>query len=257
MEKERRGREAWSGAASWELVLVGGGGCGAASALVEKTAVMLSGVPGLLMKNTLSPSSLAESSTSSAPADTDRASTSVGVCLPSGTILRNPTVLDSGRSFATLAVKKWANSGSLLGTVCGCSCADASSAVISRSGLWYCSVAERWWLVAGRRNEGRRDAVPGAGVSWGRRNEEDRFTSLFGGKGERDRLPIMGAVEPSCENAMEPFEHDTEGESGAGLAFLLDGCELDIVDSRFIHERLRDGACAFESASAMLWSLGA
>lgn len=150
MEKERRGREAWSGpsvegrrwAASSELVLVAGGG-GAASVLAEKTAVMLSGVPGLLMKKTLSLSSLAVSSMSSAPADTDRASTSVGVCLPSGTMRRNPRVFDNVRSFATLAVKKCANSGSLLGIVCDGSCVDASSAVISSTGLWYCSVADR------------------------------------------------------------------------------------------------------------------
>lgn len=99
--------------------------------------------------------------------------------------------------------------------------------------------------------------MPWAGGSWGRRNEEDRFTSLFRGKGERDRLPIIGAVEPSCEKAMEPLEHDTEGESGAGLAFLLDCCEFDMVERRFIHDCLRDGMMSFESTSAMLWSLGA
>jgi hypothetical protein len=75
-----------------------------ASVLVAITAVMLSGVPGLLMKYTLSPSSLVDSS-ASAPAESDCASTSVGLCLPSGTILRNPSTFDKLRSFATRAVK--------------------------------------------------------------------------------------------------------------------------------------------------------
>jgi hypothetical protein len=58
----------------------------------------------------------------------------------------------------------------------------------------------------------------------------------------------MGAKEPSCEKAMEPFEHDTDGESGAGLGALLDCCELEMVERRFIQDLLRDGTC---SSSAM------
>jgi hypothetical protein len=102
-------------------------------------------------------------------------------------------------------------------------------------------VADRWWLVAGRRNDGRRDPTPCNGLSWGRRNEEDRLTSLFGGNGEWDRGPAIGADEPSSEKAMEPLEHDTDGDSGAGLGFLLDCCELDMVERRFIQDRLREG----------------
>lgn len=83
------------------------------------------------------------------------------------------------------------------------------------------------------------------------------MTSLFGGSGEGDRLPMMGAVDPSCENAMDPFEHDTDGDSGAGLWFLLDGCEFEMLERRLIHEGLRDGTCVVRSNSAMSWSLGA
>lgn len=49
----------------------------------------------------------------------------------------------------------------------------------------------------------------------------------------------IGAVEPSWEKAIDPLEHDTDGESGAGLGFLLEGCELEIEERRFIHEGLR------------------
>jgi hypothetical protein len=102
--------------------------------------------------------------------------------------------------------------------------------------------------VAGRRNEGRRDAGAWSGNSWGRRREEERLTSLFGGSGECDLGPVMGTVEPSWEKAMEPLEHDTDGDSGAGLEFLLDCCEVDMVERRFIHDRRRDGRL---SSSAM------
>lgn len=33
---------------------------------------------------------------------------------------------------------------------------------------------------------------------------------------------MIGAVDPSWENAMEPLEQDTLGERGPGLEFLLD-----------------------------------
>jgi hypothetical protein len=82
------------------------------------------------------------------------------------------------------------------------------------------------------------------------------LTSLFGGIGEADRRLTMGAVEPLCEKAMEPLEHDTEGESGAGLGFLLDCCELEMLESRLIHERRREGTWE-RSSSATSWSLGA
>jgi hypothetical protein len=76
------------------------------------------------------------------------------------------------------------------------------------------------------------------------------LTSLLGGSGEGDRrLPTMGAVEPSCEKAIEPLEYDTDGDSGAGLGFLLECCEFDMVERRCIHERLRDGTCAGRSNS--------
>jgi hypothetical protein len=67
----------------------------------------------------------------------------------------------------------------------------------------------------------------------------------------------MGAVEPSCEKAIEPLEHDTDGESGAGLGlgFLLDCGEFEIMERRCIHERLRDGTCPVISSSTVSCSL--
>jgi hypothetical protein len=113
--------------------------------------------------------------------------------------------------------------------------------------------------VAGRRSEGRRDPEPWVGDSRGTRTDEDRLTSLFGGNGEGERLPIMGAVEPSCENAIDPLEHDTEGDSGRGLEFLLEVCELEMVDRRLIQEGLLVETCAARSisskASMSLWGV--
>jgi hypothetical protein len=71
------------------------------------------------------------------------------------------------------------------------------------------------------------------------------------------RLPNMGAVEPSREKAIEPFEPVTEGDSGAGLVFLLECCELETMERRLIHEARRVGTCLAVSASGMSWSLGA
>lgn len=50
---------------------------------------------------------------------------------------------------------------------------------------------------------------------------------------------MMGAVEPSWENAMEPFETDILGDKGPGLEFLLEGCELEMLERRLIHEGRR------------------
>jgi hypothetical protein len=45
----------------------------------------------------------------------------------------------------------------------------------------------------------------------------------------------MGAVLPSCEKAMEPFEHDTEGERGPGLELRLEWWDVD-MERRLIQE---------------------
>lgn len=96
------------------------------------------------------------------------------------------------------------------------------------------------------------------GFSPGLRTEEERLTSLLGGSGGGGRSPgIMGAVEPSCEKAIEPLEQDTEGDSGPGLVSLLEGCELDMTERRLIHDALRDcGRPANGSRSFMFSSLG-
>jgi hypothetical protein len=60
----------------------------------------------------------------------------------------------------------------------------------------------------------------------------------------------MGAVEPSWENAMEPLEHDTEGDSGPGLEFLLEFCDVEMVDRRFIQDVFRAGKCNGVSGSS-------
>ena len=112
-------------------------------------------------------------------------------------------------------------------------------------------MADRWWLVAGRRNEGRREAVYEPGCSREPLIEEERFTSLLGGSGAEGRSPgSMGAVEPSCENAMEPLEHDTEGEMGPGLVSRLEGCELEMVERRLTQDALLEGG-----RLAVFWSL--
>ena len=55
---------------------------------------------------------------------------------------------------------------------------------------------------------------------------------------------------------MEPLEYETEADRGAGLGFLLDGCEFDMLERRFIHEGRRVEMCVVISRSAMSWSLG-
>jgi hypothetical protein len=146
IEKERRGRVASSG---WS---VEGRLRDCDVSLVANTAVKLSGVPGRLKKyRTLSPSSLAESSTSSAPAATALASTSVGVCFSSGNILLKPPacadeprLLASVRSLVIRAVKNWAYSTSLsVLAECSWSSMDGFSAVICSSALCCCKVALR------------------------------------------------------------------------------------------------------------------
>lgn len=134
MEKERLGLGAFSGWAVegrprvWFVTLV------------ANVAAMLSGVSGRLTKKTLSASSLVESSTSSAPATTDLASTSMGLCLSSGNILLNPFAyateplrLASVRSLVILAVKNWVYSTSLLLLAdVWCSSVEVCSAVMDR-----------------------------------------------------------------------------------------------------------------------------
>ena len=127
---------------------------------------------------------------------------------------------------------------------------EGFSSVISSRAVWCCSVAERWWLVAGRRKEGRREPDGGAEDSRYAWTEEERLTSLLGGMGGGGRSPIMGAVEPSWEKAMEPLEHETEGDCGAGLVFRLEGCEVEMVDRRWIQEARRDDARAAGSRSS-------
>jgi len=93
---------------------VGGWGGQGAEGLAANMAVMLSGVLGRLGRETLSPSSLvkARPSMSSALAETEVARTRVGVCLPSGKMVRNSCAcaverrrVASGRALAILAVK--------------------------------------------------------------------------------------------------------------------------------------------------------
>ena len=81
------------------------------------------------------------------------------------------------------------------------------------------------------------------------------MTSLFGGIGGGGCSPIMGAVEPSWEKAIEPLEHDTDGDSGPGLVFLLDACEVEMVDRRWIQEARRDDARAAGSRSSISCSV--
>jgi len=81
------------------------------------------------------------------------------------------------------------------------------------------------------------------------------LTSLFGGIGEAERLPNMGAVEPSWEKAIDPLEHETAGERGAGLGFRLDVVEME--ERRLIHEARRDEGYLAVSASEVDCSLGA
>lgn len=87
--------------------------------------------------------------------------------------------------------------------------------------------------------------------------EEERFTSLLGGSGAGGRSPwSMGAVEPSCENAMEPLEHDTEGEIGPGLVSRLEGWELEMVDRRLTQDALLDGGRLVVFCSLIIRSPG-
>jgi hypothetical protein len=83
-------------------------------------AVKLSGVPGLLTQKTLSPASLADSSTPSAPAETALAMTNVGRYFSSGKMRLNrraPALewnrFDSVRCLMVLAVKNCVYSVSL------------------------------------------------------------------------------------------------------------------------------------------------
>lgn len=89
------------------------------------------------------------------------------MCFSSGNTLLNPLAFaveprraaSVRRPLATLAVKYCVYSTSLsVLAECNGTSMDLSSAVLSsRVGGGCCSVAERWWLVAGRRNEGRSD----------------------------------------------------------------------------------------------------
>lgn len=46
------------------------------------------------------------------------------------------------------------------------------------------------------------------------RREDDRFTSLFGGKGGGVLPGSIGVVEAACEKAADPFECETAAEAG-------------------------------------------
>lgn len=63
---------------------------------------------------------------------------------------------------------------------------------------------------------------------------------------------MMGAVEPSCEKAMEPFEAEMEGDCGPGLEVLLESREVERPERRLIHEGRREGLYAAASTSSML-----
>lgn len=56
---------------------------------------------------------------------------------------------------------------------------------------------------------------------------------------------------------MEPLEQDTEGDKGAGLGFLLECCETEMVERRLIHEALLDDTWVPASDSFAPCSLGA
>lgn len=87
------------------------------------------------------------------------------------------------------------------------------------------------------------------GASRAPRTDEERLTSLFGGKGEGERLPTIGAVEPSWEKAMDPFEAETEGDMGPGLELRLEVCELEMVERRFFSQLGRERRVAVGSKS--------
>lgn len=61
---------------------------------------------------------------------------------------------------------------------------------------------------------------------------------MFGGGCGGVPLPTTGTFEPSWERVTEPFEHDTAGDSCAGLVFPLGCCETEIDERRFTHEAL-------------------
>lgn len=75
------------------------------------------------------------------------------------------------------------------------------------------------------------------------------------GTGDAERMPNMGVRGPSWEKAIEPLEHETGGESGAGLVLRLD--ELEMAERRLIHESRRADGRRVVSASDVDSSLGA
>lgn len=216
------------------------------------------GVAGLLLKKMLASSRLESSSTSTERAATDLASNRVGWYFPSGSIRRIVFVspeaarfFDVASSRDTLGLKYLLYSRCFLSASAEASDRYVSSAVMSMRLARWLSVAERWWLVAGRRNVGNFD--PGSAEPDVARNEDDLLTSLFGGSGEGGRLPIIGAVEPSCENAIDPLDQECEGERGPGLDSRLEVVgDEENVDNRFAQDDLgrRGRAAPCDSAVA-------
>jgi hypothetical protein len=120
-------------------------------------------------------------------------------------------------------------------------------------------VADRWWLVAGRRKTGTGSLEPDErkGEPLELRTEEERFTSLFGGSGGGVLSGSIGVVDPACEKAIEPFECETAAEPGRDMGVEVDSRELDmLLDKRRIHDRgrvfgvaVRDGGPSSGSAA--------
>jgi len=89
-------------------------------------------------------------------------------------------------------------------------------------------LADRSWLVAGRRNgaflEDRAgDDFTFESGSW--RMVEDLLTSLLGGRDSCTGVPRIGAVESHCDTATDPLEKETEAEVGRGLDWRLDSVD--------------------------------
>lgn len=85
--------------------------------------------------------------------------------------------------------------------------------------------------------------------------EEERLTSLLGGKGFCGP-PKIGTVEPACENEVDPAEKDMEADAGREP---VDGVEYpdgDKVDSRLIQDgRDRSGYCGSTVSSSATTSI--
>ena len=97
--------------------------------------------------------------------------------------------------------------------------------------------------------------MPWAGACPGARTEDERLTRRFRDADEVEGLPGIGAVEPSWEKAIEPLEHETAGERGAGLVGRLE--DMEMVEKRWIQDGRRVEGYLVVSNSDAEWSLGA